>query len=193
MQALLLDGSRPGDDLGALRALLEEELLAAGWEVRAFTLRDLRIAPCTGCFGCWIRTPGLCTLRGPEDDEEILLRAMLESGLVVWLTPIVFGGYSAEMKAALDRWIPMVLPFFAPRGADHRHPPRYEHQAHRTIIGVLAAPDAEAEGIFHRLVHRNALNEVAEETYSTVAYQNSPPETLRIALRAALPAGEVPA
>jgi hypothetical protein len=28
--------------------------------VREFTLRDMELHGCTGCFGCWVRTPGEC-------------------------------------------------------------------------------------------------------------------------------------
>jgi hypothetical protein len=193
MQALLLDGSRSGDELGALRAALEEELRAGGWEAESWTLRDLRIAPCIGCFGCWIRTPGRCTLSGPGDDQEMILRAMLRSDLTILFTPVVFGGYSAETKSAVDRMIPLVLPFFEKRGADHRHPPRYARPLRRIVMGVLPAPDAEAEGIFRRMLHRNALNNFTDEMHSAVVYANDDPEALRAAFRAALPAGGMPA
>ena len=25
-----------------------------------FTLREIKLAHCIGCFGCWVETPGLC-------------------------------------------------------------------------------------------------------------------------------------
>ncbi len=60
-RALILDG-RIGEDEVAERSLeLAGAWLAArDWEVTTLRLSELDVAPCLGCFGCWIIT----TLRG---------------------------------------------------------------------------------------------------------------------------------
>ena len=45
------------------RSALIESLRASGWQPDDWPLRDTRIAPCDGDFGCWIKTPGRCVRR----------------------------------------------------------------------------------------------------------------------------------
>ena len=33
-------------------------------QVETFPLREMKLAHCLGCFGCWVKTPGMCV----EDD-----------------------------------------------------------------------------------------------------------------------------
>ena len=125
MKALILDGSRPAENLGPIRDLLAAELSARGYEVEALPLAEMKIAPCTGCFNCWFKTPGSCA---QHDDQEQVLRAILRSDLCVVFSPVVFGGYSPPLKAAIDRSVPDALPLFETRGGNARHPSRYGHQ-----------------------------------------------------------------
>lgn len=67
------------------------------------------LAHCLGCFGCWIKTPGECVI--PDLMKEIN-QTYMNSDVVVYICPIVFGQFSANIKNALDRWIPNILPFF---------------------------------------------------------------------------------
>src|SRR6187549_1422785 len=56
----ILDGTRPGDkNLEPLLAVLKDQLKRTGAEVHTFTLREIKLAHCIGCFGCWVETPGL--------------------------------------------------------------------------------------------------------------------------------------
>ena len=40
---------------------LSDSLESSGHEVTTFTIRDLDIRYCIGCFGCWVKTPGECS------------------------------------------------------------------------------------------------------------------------------------
>jgi hypothetical protein len=77
--------------------------------VEPHVLRDLEIAFCVGCFGCWERNPGECLV---DDAARDLARAMIQSELVVYLTPVTFGGYSSQLKKAVDRVICLLHPHF---------------------------------------------------------------------------------
>jgi len=57
MNALVLDGSR-GEEGRAVLAALAEALERAGHAAEVIALRDKEIAPCRGCFGCWVKTAG---------------------------------------------------------------------------------------------------------------------------------------
>lgn len=134
---------------------LAEEIGSAGFEVDPVDLGRLRIAPCTGCFGCWVRTPGICVI---DDAGRETARAALRCDLLVFLTPIAFGGYSSELKKAVDRMLPLLSPFFTRIGGEIHHLPRYPVSPSVLGVGLLDRPDPERERIFRTLVARNALN-----------------------------------
>lgn len=103
MNLVILDGSTGDAGAGRHLVTLAERM---GARVVHFALADLRLAPCLGDFECWLKTPGLCRTR---DEVQDIVREMHRAGLVVFLTPVVFGGYSAELKKAVDRLIGLVL------------------------------------------------------------------------------------
>ena len=158
MKAVFFKGSPPaGRDPLSNRAAaaVSAALKARGWDTKAFALAGMDIQPCRGCFSCWVKTPGRCVI---HDDEEAILGATAASDRVIWLTPITFGGYSPELKKALDRIIPILLPFFAKVRGETHHPLRYPRPRRLLAIGTLKQEDADSEGVFRHLVGRNALN-----------------------------------
>jgi len=168
MRVLILNGG-PGNDGGGpcreIRDAIVNESGVRGWSAEVFDLDGLDIKPCRGCFACWLKHPGTCAIR---DGQEPILRSQAAADVVVWLTPIVFGGYSAALKKALDRSIPNALPFFVKRHGEIHHPMRYAKRQAFLAFGTLPSPDPEAERIFRDLVHRNAINLAATATESLV-------------------------
>jgi multimeric flavodoxin WrbA len=156
MRAVILNGALADDEMSAA---VEGELVSAlagrGWEVERIRLRDLTIAYCKGCFGCWVKTPGVCPTR---DDAGLVTRTFVRSDLAVLLTPVVFGGYSSELKKALDRSAGIVLPFFMRIHGEVHHKPRYQRYPALLAIGVEDCPDEIEERVFAALVGRNAIN-----------------------------------
>jgi hypothetical protein len=168
MKALILDGGRQGAVATAgPRRALTDHLVSAGWTVDAIVLAEHKIAYCLGCFECWTKTPGLCRI---DDDGRQVTTAMLASDLVVYLSPVTFGGYSSELKKALDRSICLVSPFFGRIDGEVHHRARYTHYPSLLGVGVLPAPDPAQEEIFARLLVRNALNLHAPTCGSCVVY-----------------------
>ncbi|HUU05985.1 MAG TPA: flavodoxin family protein, partial [Patescibacteria group bacterium] len=150
MKAVFLKGSpAAGRDLLCNRAAaaIMVKMKPLDWEVKAFALAGMNIKPCRGCFSCWVKTPGRCII--DDDDQEAILRATAASDLVIWLTPITFGGYSPELKKALDRIIPILLPFFIKIRGETHHPLRYPQQRRLLVIGTQRQDDADSENIFH--------------------------------------------
>jgi multimeric flavodoxin WrbA len=155
MRTALIDGTRSLSEAPQLRQALLESLAHVGCEVEDFPLRELRVSECLGCFGCWVKTPGECVL---DDDGRRIVQAVVRSELLVFLTPITFGGYSSVLKRAVDRLIPVGLPFFRKYGGEIHHPPRYARSKALLAVGAEGTGASEAGEVFRRLVERNARN-----------------------------------
>ena len=184
MKALLLDGTRAGQESpNDLPETIADELTNAGWDVESLNLKRMRIAYCLGCFQCWTKTPGVCRM---NDDGREVARRIVASDLVVLFTPVTFGGYSSEIKKALDRVICVVSPFFMKVGGEIHHKPRYERYPRIIGLGVLPEPDDESEAIFQTLVRRNALNLHAPGCGAAVVYDNDEAAVVRERVRSLL-------
>ncbi len=184
MRALVLDGSREGEqDLEPVRQVMTEELQALDWDVEVLQLRDIEMKPCTGCFGCWIRTPGICVIK---DDAHDVTRKMIQADLLVILTPVTFGGFSSEFKNALDRSLGLMLPYFTKIDGHTHHKPRYKRYPSWLVMGSTPSPDPELEAIFRDLVGRNVTNGHAPSHSVEVVTEGQDIEEIRKLARTSL-------
>jgi hypothetical protein len=191
MNALILDGGRHGAlPTAPAHAAVAQALAQAGWHATTIVLREQKIAYCLGCFHCWTKTPGLCRI---DDDGRNVTAAMLANDLVVYLTPVTFGGYSSELKKAVDRSICLVSPFFTRIDGEVHHRPRYAGYPSLLAVGVLASPDPIQEQLFARLIERNALNLHAPTCGSCIVCTTQPPDAQRAAIAESLAALAAPA
>lgn len=182
MRALILNGALAGDDgLVPIEQALDAALAVRGWTVQRVHLRDRPIAYCQGCFECWTKTPGICKTK---DAAAEVTRAIVRSELLVLLTPITFGGYSSELKKALDRSIGLVMPFFARIGGEVHHPARYAHYPDLLAVGVAAESDEDEARIFTALVARNAINLHAPSNTAGIVLRTAAPEQMRAVIGA---------
>jgi len=176
--ALILDGGT-GDGENTRRAgeLASDILQRSGWEVASLALREMTIAPCLGCFGCWIKTPGECVI---DDAGRDVAAQIVRSDLLVYLTPLTFGGYSSQLKKALDRMIPNILPFFRFVNREIHHVKRYARYPRLAAIGTCPdeKSDPDEEDLFEMLVHRNAINMHAPK-YATCVVDASDDDDVR--------------
>ena len=90
--------------------------------------------------------------------------------LMVMLTPITFGGYSSLLKNALDRQIPVLLPFFKKVKGEVHHALRYESYPTMLVVGSIDKEDKLHENVFARLAKRNSVNGHASRSNSLVVY-----------------------
>ncbi len=152
MKIVLLRDRKSAEN--GLGGALEAMLARAGYDVTAFTLDREKIKPCTGCFNCWLKTPGECAVKS-DGINDIACKAMRAHAIVL-LTEIAFGGFSADIKAFLDRSIQNVLPFMEVYEGEVHHPMRYERFPVWVAVGYGGA-NGQRE-TFKRLARRNALN-----------------------------------
>ncbi len=184
MKAIILDGSSAGDPAAArVEVALRAELQRKGCEVNWVVLRDQKIGNCAGDFFCWVRTPGMCNV---ADDNRTLAAAIVSSDLMVYLTPVTFGGYSAHLKSMVDHQIQNISPFFARVQGETHHQKRYDRYPRILAVGWLPAPDAQAEAVFEHLVQRNAINFYAPRSETMLVYPAQPDAELQAELKSRL-------
>lgn len=156
MKALILNGAMNATGLtNSVSRMVEDQLREVGVETHVFDLRNEQIAYCSGCFGCWTKTPGICVI---DDAGRVIAETAIHSDLMVWVTPIEFGGYSSVLKKAVDRIIPDLSPFFQLVNGEVHHKPRYRHYPKLLAIGVLPDRNQDSADIFKTLVSKNAIN-----------------------------------
>ncbi len=78
---------------------------ATGMLVERVDLYDCSIAPCRACMKC--RPDGECVL--PEDDGHRLGRRIREAGALIIGTPTHWANMSTQLKALLDRNVPIFM------------------------------------------------------------------------------------
>jgi len=184
MKVTILDGDdRSLSFMGTVRELLADELKGMNAEFEFLSLGELKISPCLGCFGCWFRTPGRCVI---NDDAIAVAGKCINCDLLVFFTPVTFGGYSVELKKALDRCISNISPFFADVNGETHHSRRYDRAPEMAALGVMSVPDEEAERIFRALFNRNAINFYSKSPACLVVAGAPAPEQVRVLIRETL-------
>jgi multimeric flavodoxin WrbA len=139
-------------------------------------LHEHDIKPCLGCFKCWVQTPGVCII---DDYAREVAKKNIQSDNLVYITPITYGGYSAELKKAIDRGIGLISPFFRIHHEEIHHETRYDKYPNLFVLGILEKPDPEQEEIFSTLVKRNVLNNFSPKHSSQIMYHTEDEEEIR--------------
>jgi len=158
LKALILNGSlRDQSQLEPVQETLEEELRSGGWSVESILLHELDIRSCTGCFRCWHTTPGIYT-GVKDDDAEEITKKVISSDLVVFLTPLTFGGYSSELKKMIERLLGLLQPGTTLINGETPHLKRYVRYPSILSIAITEKIDDEEVQLFKTLGHRFSLN-----------------------------------
>ncbi|PWI49289.1 flavodoxin [Candidatus Heimdallarchaeota archaeon B3_Heim] len=158
MGVLILNGDHKGHNkLTAIQEILEDELKEAGWDTETFILNEYNIKGCTGCFKCWDTTPGICTgIKG--DDANKIVEKVIQNELLVFLTPLTFGGYSSELKAIIERMLGLLQPGQLIVDGESHHLKRYERYPSVLAFAVTDNLDKEEEVLFKKLLERHSRN-----------------------------------
>lgn len=117
-------------------------------------LSSLKIANCTGCFGCWTKTPGKCVIR---DDAVKVYPQIAESEEIIYVSRIKYGGYDTVMKTMLERAIPVQQAFIRILNGETHHVQR-NVVPKKAVIIAYGADSQEERDVFEYLVERNASN-----------------------------------
>ena len=155
-KVIILDGCGFSDgDMAPVLVELADVLGRDGAHIETFHLREMKLAHCLGCFGCWVKTPGMCV----EDDAgRQIAKAFIQSDAAVCFTPVTFGGYSPELKRILERFIQLIAPYFLIEHGEVHHPPRYARRPRLMMVGVQRQPNSYEAHLFKTLAGRTAIN-----------------------------------
>lgn len=167
-------GFNPGGLEANRLQMLGSELIQAGQEVELIKLTDKMIIPCSGCWGCWVKTPGECLF---EDCTVDIRRAIIHADLVLFASPLSMGYPVAAMKHLMDKLIPLILPYIELVEGENHHAKRYEsYPLIGFIYGREADTDKEDLEILRDLLSRFSLN--LKSSLSFFLDLNSPMELM---------------
>lgn len=101
MKILILCGSpHKNGTTNALAEALISGIDQSRHEVEKIQLAEMKIAPCLGCEYCK-RNDGVCV---QKDDMAALLPSVLAADVIVFVSPIYYFGFNAQLKAVIDRF-----------------------------------------------------------------------------------------
>jgi multimeric flavodoxin WrbA len=155
MQTTILDASDAGTHLDGAIDRLAAQIAQSGKKCVRLRLNELRYFQCTGCFDCWLKTPGQCRLR---DQGSLLVAAAAHSDLVIFAAPMRMGFTCARLKRATDRLLPTLLPYVVVVRGECHHQHRY---GRGFDIALLIEPGDSTElevAATQRIYERLALN-----------------------------------
>lgn len=145
MNITILNGNQDGKNknfeqfLAKLCVYLEKEK----HNVQHLKLRSMDIKYCTGCWGCWVKTPGQCVI---EDDSANVCEAAINSDLLIFSSPIIMGFVSSVLKKTMDKMISLVHPYIDVVQGEFHHKKRYEKYPKLGLI-MEKGPDTDDEDI----------------------------------------------
>jgi multimeric flavodoxin WrbA len=101
MKILILCGSpHKNGTTNALAEALISGIDQSRHEIEKIQLAEKKIAPCLGCEYCK-RNDGACV---QKDDMAALLPSVLAADVIVFVSPIYYFGFNAQLKAVIDRF-----------------------------------------------------------------------------------------
>ena len=120
-------------------------------DIEIIEAASLNISHCIGCNYCWLKTPGVCTIK---DDYEIILKKVVHADQLWVISDTALGFLDHKGKNIFDRILPIATMYLRFKGDQMRHVPRYDQ---RTDIGIIYRGDAEKDYL-KRWTERAALN-----------------------------------
>lgn len=139
-----------------LNDLTGKFLRQKGFETELIELSTENLTFCMGCFGCWVKKPGECVI---NDRMAQINGSVMNSDVVIYLSPIIFGQFSPTIKNVIDRGLPNMLPFFETRpDGSTMHPPRYDTYPTQIIIGYGDGISDEDKQLFIDVTKKHRRN-----------------------------------
>lgn len=129
---------------------------------------DGTIKNCIGCFGCWIKTPGICVIRDNYGDLGEIFSKCDE---ITIISRCCYGGYSPFVKNVLDRGISYVHPNLVMRNGEMHHKRRYENKFNMSIWFYGENITEKEKKTAEKLIKANEVN--YDSQISNIAFVKS--------------------
>lgn len=156
MKITILNGNPDPSGFDEYLVRLKNELEDRQNSVTLLNLRDLTLRYCIGCWGCWVKTPGMCTHR---DDSPEMDRAVINADFVLWASPLKMGFPTELLKRAVDKHLPLIHPYMVEDQGEIHHLGRYDHYPR---LGLLIEPETSTSEqeleVISNIYRRTALN-----------------------------------
>lgn len=144
---LIVNTTNDSGITGSLKTLLD----AQNKEFEVVEASSLDIKPCIGCNFCWLKTPGICSIK---DDYEEILKKIIKADQLWVISDTALGFIDHKGKNIFDRILPIATMYLRFVGDQMRHVPRYDGQ---TDVGIIYKGTLEKE-YARRWTDRCALN-----------------------------------
>ena len=122
---------------------------------------DGKYAPCKGCFGCWLKTPGKCVMK---DKLQNIATQIVSSDELIIISENCYGGYSSRVKNVIDRSIATSLPFFAFRNKQIHHARRYPKKQIDLVVYLYGDMTEKEKKLAEKLIVANGINAAYKST-----------------------------
>jgi len=137
----LLGSAKKKGNTATVLGWVEEELQSLGHDVERIYLNNKSIRGCLGCAKCRENPNEIACVQ--NDDAVDIMEQMISSEVVLFASPIYFWGFSAQIKALIDRGYSLVTNY---------HKPGHTSLMKGKRIGLLVtgagAYEENAEGMF---------------------------------------------
>jgi hypothetical protein len=181
-KVVILDGcGLPDLDLSPVLGELSEVFRRDGARIETFRLSEMKLAHCLGCFGCWVKTPGMCV---ENDAGRQIAKAVVQSDTTVFFTPVTFGGYSPDLKKMLDRFVQLASPYFQMDHGEVHHPPRYAHRPRLVLVDITGFREPTFLLDAHPVAPRLAVHRPKEQQFGLFKGVQNRCDVLRLAVGA---------
>ena len=118
---------------------IDEMLQDNGTEYEIIEAAALKIGPCIGCNYCWLKTPGICSVK---DDYEEILKQIIKADQLWVISDTALGFIDHKGKNIFDRILPIATMYLKFKGDQMRHVSRYKK---RTDIGLIVTGEADMD------------------------------------------------
>jgi multimeric flavodoxin WrbA len=181
MNITILNGDPQQSTLDEYLVQLSDNLKASGHIVTQINIREIPLRHCTGCFNCWVKTPGKCATNDASIDID---RAVIQSDFTLWAAPLKMGFPSELLKMALDKHLPLIHPYITVSHNEAHHLRRYPRSPR---VGLLLEreemTDEQDLNIVTAIHRRTALNFKTRLEFSLTTETPIPELTTRITTR----------
>lgn len=138
MNILVINSSPKGEHSDTM--MLTQAFLD-GLEESAQIVDTMKLAakPCLGCYACWRKTPGRCV---QDDGMRAVLDKICEADLIIWSTPLYCHSFPSNLKAVIDRLLPLSTPLqHVDENGVTYHPSRIKKDVKMLLVSGCGFPD----------------------------------------------------